>query len=145
MEHGSHFMNGTADYTPSAQFDNNEEAHTIAAENNLAETAFFDSVAHLHPATFFAVLSGIIEFFGGIGVGVGLLGRLAALGLFGDMVIAMVTVTWRNGIVSSAVGGGYELNVALGALALGVAILGTGDISLDAALGSLAKRWRRWR
>jgi putative oxidoreductase len=109
------------------------------------QTAFFESVAHLHPAKFFAVLSGIIEFFGGIGVGVGFLGRLAALGLFGDMVIAMVTVTWRNGIVSSAVGGGYELNVALAALALGVAILGTGDISLDAALGSLATRWRRSR
>ena len=107
------------------------------------QTVFFDTVAHLHPAKFFAVLSGIIEFFGGIGVGVGFLGRLAALGLFGDMVIAMATVTWHNGIVSNAVGGGYELNVALAALALTVAILGPGDFSVDAGLRSLATRWRR--
>ena len=63
------------------------------------QTVFFNDVAHLHPAKFFAVLSGIIEFFGGIGVGLGIFGRLAAAGLFGDMVIAMITVTWRNGIV----------------------------------------------
>src|ERR1700761_2754212 len=57
--------------------------------------AYFASTAHLHPGTFFAVLSGITEFFGGLAVGVGLLSRLAALGLFSDMVIAMVTVTFK--------------------------------------------------
>jgi putative oxidoreductase len=102
--------------------------------------AFFAHVAHLHPSTFFAVLSGMIECFGGLAVGVGVLGRIAAVGLFGDMVIAMATVTFRNGIVSNAAGSGYELNVALGALALVVAILGTGRISLDAAIGTLAAR-----
>ncbi len=92
---------------------------------------FFANVAHLHPGTFFAVLSGIIEFFGGLAVGVGLLGRLAASGLVGDMVIAMVTVTWHNGIVSNAAGSGYELNIALAALAMVIVLLGTGRYSLD--------------
>jgi putative oxidoreductase len=103
---------------------------------------FFATVAHLHPGTFFAVLSGIIEFFGGLAVGVGVLGRVAAAGLVGDMVIAMVTVTWRNGIVSNAAGSGYELNVALAALALVIVIMGTGRYSLDVALRSQLERVR---
>ena len=103
---------------------------------------YFGRVAHLHPATFFAVSSGIIEFFGGIAVGCGLLGRLAAAGLVADMVIAMVTVTFRNGLESSSAGSGYELNVALAALALVVALLGTGRFSLDrlAPVGSAHHR-----
>ena len=103
---------------------------------------FFATVAHLHPGTFFAVLSGIIEFFGGLAVGVGVLGRVAAAGLVGDMVIAMVTVTWRNGIVSNAAGSGYELNVALAALALVIVIMGTGRYSPDVALRSQLERVR---
>ena len=103
---------------------------------------FFANVAHLHPGTFFAVLSGIIEFFGGLAVGVGILGRLAAAGLVGDMVIAMITVTWHNGIVSNASGSGYEINVALAALAMVIVILGTGRYSLDVAIRSRLEKWR---
>ncbi len=110
-----------------------------------AQAQFFAHVAHLHPGTFFAVLGGIIECFGGAAVGVGLLGRLAAAGLVGDMVIAMVTVTFGNGIVSSAAGSGYELNVALAALALVVAILGTGRLSLDAGVQAVIERRRGLR
>jgi putative oxidoreductase len=96
------------------------------------EAAFYASTAHLHPGMFFAVLGGIIECFGGAAVGLGVFGRLAAAGLVGDMVMAMATVTFSNGIVSSAAGSGYELNVALATLALVVAVLGTGRWSLDA-------------
>lgn len=103
---------------------------------------FFANVAHLHPGTFFAVMSGIIEFFGGIAVGLGVLGRLAAAALVGDMVVAMITVTWHNGIISNATGSGYELNVALIALALVIAILGTGRFSLDVVLRSWLEKWR---
>jgi hypothetical protein len=56
------------------------------------------------------------------------------------MVIAMATVTFRNGIVSNAPGGRYELNLALVALAFAVALLGTGRLSLDAVLRT---RWAR--
>jgi putative oxidoreductase len=105
-------------------------------------TVFFANVAHLHPAKFFAVLSGIIEFFGGIAVGVGFLGRLAAAALVGDMVIAMATVTWHNGITSAAVGGGYELNLALLGMAVVIALLGTGRFSLDVAVPSLLSKGR---
>jgi putative oxidoreductase len=98
------------------------------------QAVYFAHVAHLRPGTFFAVLGGIIECFGGAAVGVGLLGRLAALGLVGDMVIAMITVTFAQGIIGDSTGSGYELNVALAALALVIAIMGTGRLSLDALL-----------
>jgi putative oxidoreductase len=104
---------------------------------------FFANVAHLHPGTFFAVLSGVTEFFGGLAVGLGIFGRLAASALVGDMVIAMVTVTWRNGIVSNAAGSGYELNVTLIALALVIVILGTGRFSLDVLLKAWFESWRQ--
>jgi putative oxidoreductase len=95
---------------------------------------FYGTVAHLHPATFFTVFGGSIEFFGGIAVGLGLFGRLAGLGLAGDMAAAMITVTFANGIASTALGGGYELNLALAGLAFVVALLGTGRFSLDFGL-----------
>jgi putative oxidoreductase len=92
---------------------------------------FFANYAHLHPGMFFACLNGITEFFGGIAIALGVFARLAAVGLVVDMVIAMITVTWHNGIVSNAVGSGYELNIALACLALVVASLGSGRLSLD--------------
>jgi putative oxidoreductase len=98
------------------------------------QAVYFAHTAHLHPGTFFAVLGGIVECFGGAAVGLGVFGRLAALGLVGDMVIAMITVTFRNGIIGNSSGSGYELNIALAALALVIAILGTGRFSLDAAV-----------
>jgi putative oxidoreductase len=105
------------------------------------QAQFFATVAGLHPGTFFAVLNGITEFFGGIAIAVGLLARFAAIGLLGDMVCAMITVTWGNGIVSSAAGSGYELNVTLAALAVVIILLGAGRLSADAWIGSLvAKR-----
>jgi putative oxidoreductase len=105
-----------------------------------AQALYFAHTAHLQPATFFAVLGGIIECFGGAAVGLGIFGRIAALGLVGDMVIAMVTVTFGHGIIGNSTGSGYELNVALAALALVVAIMGTGRLSLDAALRKLVQR-----
>jgi putative oxidoreductase len=104
------------------------------------QAVYVAHVAHLHPGTFFAILGGIIECFGGAAVGLGIFGRLAAAGLVGDMVIAMITVTFANGIVGTSSGSGYELNVALAALALVVAILGTGRFSLDAAVRKLLTR-----
>lgn len=95
---------------------------------------FYGTVAHLRPATFFAVLGGVIELFGGAAVALGVFGRLAGVALAGDMVMAMITVTFANGISSDRPGGGYELNLALAGLACVVAALGTGEVSLDALL-----------
>ena len=59
---------------------------------------YFSQTAHLHPGGFFAVLGGVIEFGSGIALAVGFASRLAGVALFGDMVMAMITVTWATGI-----------------------------------------------
>jgi putative oxidoreductase len=99
----------------------------------LHQTALFMSdTAHLHPGGFFAVLGGVIEFGGAIAMALGLGARLAGVALVGDMVVAMITVTWANGINSEQVPPGYELNLALATLALVIALLGAGRFSADA-------------
>ena len=54
--------------------------------------------------------------------------RVAGLALFGDMVLATVTVTWATGINSPTSPPGYQLNLALAALALAAALVGAGRI-----------------
>ena len=105
------------------------------------EAVFYSTVAHLHPGTFFALLGGIIECFGGAAIGLGVFGRLAGVALVGDMVMAVITVTFSQGLVGSStqIGAiGYQLNVALAGLAAVVALMGTGRLSLDYAV-------RNWR
>ena len=99
-----------------------------------ATATFFATTAHLHPGILFAVLSGVTEFGGGIALALGLLGRLAALGLFVDMVMAMATVTVHNGLIGNSSGVGYGLNIALAALCASVILLGTGRYSLGTQL-----------
>jgi putative oxidoreductase len=92
---------------------------------------FFTTTAHLRPGMLFAVLNGVTELAGGVAVGVGLLPRLAASALLVDMVVAMATVTFKGGLVPSASGPGYELNIALAALAAVVVAHGAGQFTLD--------------
>jgi putative oxidoreductase len=93
---------------------------------------YFSNTAHLHPGGFFAVLGGVIEFGGGIAMALGLASRLAGLALFGDMVMAMITVTWSTGIASRSAPPGYQVNMALCVLALVITVYGAGRFSLDA-------------
>ena len=95
---------------------------------------YFAQTAHLHPGELFAVMGGVIEFFGGIALAVGLVTRLAGAAIFVDMMMAIVTVTWANGINATGGKSGYELNLALGTLALVVAVFGAGRWSVDARL-----------
>lgn len=95
---------------------------------------FFANVAHLKPGGLFAVLGGVIELVGAIAVAFGLLTRLAALALFGDMVIAMITVTWPTGLNSVSNPPGYQLNLVVAALALTLTLTGAGRLSVDAVI-----------
>jgi putative oxidoreductase len=95
---------------------------------------YFANTAHLHPGTFFAVVGGIIELFGGLALAVGLLSRVAGAAIFVDMAMAIITVTWANGINATGPASGYELNLALGALGVVVAVFGAGRFSVDALL-----------
>ena len=95
---------------------------------------YFANTAHLHPGMFFAVLGGTIEFAGGIALALGFFSRLAGLAIFGDMMMAIITVTWSNGINATGGKSGYELNLALGVLALMIAFFGAGRFSVDAVI-----------
>jgi putative oxidoreductase len=97
-------------------------------------TLYFSNVAHLHPGGFFAVLGGLIEFGSGVAMALGFCTRLAGLALFGDMVMAMITVTWATGIVNVPDPPGYQINLALCVLALMMALLGAGRYSVDAVI-----------
>jgi putative oxidoreductase len=115
-----------------------------AGPHGIHETALFMSqTAHLRPGTFFAVLAGLMEFGGGIAMALGLFTRLAGLALFGDMVLAMITVTWVTGINSTSVPPGYQVNIALAVLALAAVLIGAGRFSIDAfAARALARSGR---
>jgi putative oxidoreductase len=94
---------------------------------------FMADGAGLKPGKFFAYAAGIIEFGGAIALALGILARLVGLALLVDMVIAMITTTWEQGLHQTT-GVGYELNVALAALAVVVALLGAGRFSADAVV-----------
>jgi putative oxidoreductase len=96
------------------------------------ETVYFQA-NHLKPAEFFTYVDGLTQFVGGILIAVGIFGRLAGLALAGDMIGAMVTITFAQGLAGPN-GLGYQLNLALIIPSLVIAFLGTGRISLDELL-----------
>jgi putative oxidoreductase len=73
-----------------------------------------------------------VEFFGGIAILLGLLTRLAALGIAATMVVAILTVHLKNGFFAPT---GVELPLALLGSAIALIITGAGDFSLDALVG----------
>jgi putative oxidoreductase len=80
----------------------------------------------------FAALAIIAEFFGGLGVLLGLLTRLAAFGIFCVMAVAVFQVHWHNGFFADK--HGFEYPLTLGLLALSLIISGGGPWSLDALI-----------
>jgi putative oxidoreductase len=86
-----------------------------------------------------AYLVCFFELFGGIGLIVGLLTRLAALAIAVVMVGAIVKVHWQNGFflnweLTPGKGHGFEANLALLAMAVACLIAGGGAWSLDRLL-----------
>lgn len=91
-----------------------------------------EDTANLHPGELFALLGGVIELGGGIALLLGLGTRLVGCALVGDMLMAMITITWANGLHNTTGRSGYELNLALAAVALLLVAFGAGRFSIDA-------------
>jgi putative oxidoreductase len=92
---------------------------------------------HMGIPTVFAALAPIAEFFGGLGVLVGLLTPVAAFGIFCVMATAVFHVHLSAGFFAPK---GFEYPMTLGLVALSLIVTGAGPWSLD----SLIKRcWRR--
>src|SRR5438045_3554354 len=91
-----------------------------------------------------AFLSIAAEFLGGVGLMLGLFGRIAALGVVVNMLVAAILVHLRNGFFmnwsGSQRGEGFEYHLLALALALATVIGGSGAWSLD---GVLLRRFGR--
>ena len=87
------------------------------------------------PLAFLAICA---EFFGGLGLLVGLLGRIAALGIIVNMLVAIATVHHVNGFfmnwTGQQKGEGFEYHLLAIALAIVVLVKGSGAISIDRAI-----------
>ncbi len=87
------------------------------------------------PLAFLAICA---EFFGGLGLIVGLLSRIAAFGIMVNMLVAIVTVHRFNGFfmnwTGQQKGEGFEYHLLALAVGLVVLIKGAGALSIDRAL-----------
>jgi putative oxidoreductase len=79
-----------------------------------------------------ALFAGLAEFAGGLLLALGLATPLAATLIISVMFVAVATVHVKNGYFNSSQG--FEYNLTLAAVALSIAIIGAGPVSLDAAL-----------
>ncbi|CAM3795222.1 DoxX family protein [Mesobacillus zeae] len=86
----------------------------------------------MKPGVTMALLAGLSEFIGGILFALGLLTPLAGLMIAGTMVIAISKVHGKNGLWATQ--NGYEYNLVLLAVAIGIAFSGPGQYAVDAFL-----------
>jgi putative oxidoreductase len=86
----------------------------------------------MKPGVLMAVLAGLSELIGGLLFAAGLLTPIGAALILITMVIAIVKVHGQNGYWVTS--NGYEYNLMIIAVAVGVALIGAGAYSLDALL-----------
>lgn len=80
---------------------------------------------------FFGPFVALVEFFGGIAIALGLLTRVAALGVGATMVVAILTVHLKQGFFNP---GGVEFPLSLLASAIALVVTGAGAYSIDALI-----------
>jgi putative oxidoreductase len=92
---------------------------------------FFESIG-IKPGYQMALLAGLAEFIGGALFALGLLTPLAGALIAGTMLVAIIKVHASNGFWASQ--NGYEFNLVLLTVAIGVALIGAGNYSIDAII-----------
>ncbi|MDN3015913.1 DoxX family protein [Paenibacillus sp. BSR1-1] len=92
---------------------------------------WFESIG-MKPGVTMALIAGLAEFVGGILFALGLLTPVAGILIAGTMAMAIIKVHAPNGLWITS--NGYEFNLTLLAVAIGVALIGPGKYALDAFL-----------
>jgi putative oxidoreductase len=92
---------------------------------------WFESIG-MKPGVTMALLAGLAELVGGLLFALGLLTPLAAILIAATMFMAIVKVHGQNGLWATS--NGYEYNLTLLAVAIGVALIGPGQYAVDAFL-----------
>ncbi|GAA3154920.1 hypothetical protein GCM10010521_48460 [Streptomyces rameus] len=95
----------------------------------LAATGKGFAALGFRPGKLFAVIGGLSELLGGLGLALGLLTPLAAAALIGVMINAMATVTGAHGLWDTD--GGVEYSVCITVVALAIAAIGPGRLAVD--------------
>jgi putative oxidoreductase len=90
---------------------------------------WFESIG-MKPGVTMALFAGLAELIGGLLFALGLLTPLAAVIITGTMVMAIFKVHAPNGLWATS--NGYEYNLTLIAVVVGVALIGPGHYALDA-------------
>jgi putative oxidoreductase len=92
---------------------------------------WFESIG-MKPGVTMALLAGLAELVGGVLFALGLLTPLAAILIAATMFMAILKVHGQNGIWATS--NGYEYNLTLLAVAIGIALIGPGQYAMDAIL-----------
>ena len=100
--------------------------------HGLKGTAGWLESMNMKPSMLMAVMAGLSELVGGILFVLGLLTPLAGLLIAATMVVAIAKVHGANGLWSTS--NGYEYNLTILAVAIGIALAGPGQFALDAII-----------
>ena len=98
---------------------------------------FFESLG-FRPGRRFAFTAALSEFVGGLLFALGFLGPVGPALILAVMLVASISVHLRNGVFAAT--NGVEVPLMYATVAVGIALIGFGIYSLDAALG-LAEFW----
>ena len=99
-----------------------------------------DMVGSLGRPRWLAYLSAGTEFFGGIGIVLGLLTRFFSLAFVIEMGVAICKVHFKNGLMGA---GGYEFPLALAAMAFALVCFGGGPWGFNFGKGGGSVRARK--
>jgi len=102
---------------------------------------FMGWMTSMHVPAPFAWLAIIAEFFGGLGLILGVFARLAALGIAIEMLVAFLLVHWKVGFFMNwgsvaNRGEGWEYPFLIGAAALALAFSGPGRFAIQGRRGN---------
>ena len=101
---------------------------------------FFESIG-FRPGRVMAAIAGSGELGGGLALAFGLLTPFASAVIIATMAVAIWSVHIEKGFFNQS--GGFEYPLTITAIALGIAFIGAGPLSLDAMLG-LQLAGREW-